>query len=362
MGNGRQIMIDSIIIEPAADTRWDEFVAAHPYGWICHLAGWKKVLEDTFPHMRGHYLALKDENTKAIRAALPVFEVKSWITGTRLVSIPYATLSDPLVSSAEDFETLFESVLALSKQVHASYIQIRSHNSQSLIQDSRIASTCVYKHHYLRLSDNPERLRKNFHRTCVRQRISRAIKSGLRLRTADSESNLRDFYRLYVLSRKRLGLPPQPYAFFRSLWKVFFGSGRVRVLLAFKGNEPVAGSILLKFKDRVSVEWMVSDSKYRDLSPNHYLFWQAMKSAWDEGFKIFDFGRTSRHNHPLMDFKARWGTKIVDLPNYYYPITLSEKLTEPESSQSYRLISTVCRKAPLCVTIPIGRFCYRHLG
>jgi hypothetical protein len=355
-------MMESILIDPAADSRWDKFVAAHPYGWICHLAGWKKVLEDTFPHMRGYYLALQDEDAKAIRAALPVFEVTSWITGTRLVSIPYATLSDPLVSSAEDFETLFESVLALLKQVHASYIQIRSHNSQPLIQDPRIAGTYVYKHHYLPLSDDPERLRKNFHRTCVRQRISRALKSGLTLRTADSESNLRDFYRLYVLSRKHLGLPPQPYAFFRSLWQVFFGSGRVCVLLALKGSEPIAGSILLKFKDRVSVEWMVSNSKYRDLSPNHYLFWQAMKSAWDEGFKIFDFGRTSRHNHPLMDFKTRWDTKIVDLPNYYYPSALSAKLAEPESSQRYRLMSAVCRKTPLCMTIPIGRFCYRHLG
>jgi serine/alanine adding enzyme len=351
-----------ILTDPATDSRWDEFVAAHPYGWICHLAGWKKVLEDTFPHMRGYYLVLQDKDAKSIRAALPVFEVKSWITGTRLVSIPYATLSDPLVSSAEDFEKLFDSALALSEQAHASYIQIRSHNSQPLIKDPRIAGTYVYKHHYLQLSEDPERLRKNFHRTCVRQRISRAIKSGLTLRTVDSESSLRDFYRLYVLNRKCLGLPPQPYAFFQSLWQVFFSSGRVSVLLALKGNEPIAGAILLKYKDRVSVEWMVSDSKYRDLSPNHYLFWRAMKSAWNEGFKIFDFGRTSRHNHHLMDFKTRWGTEIVDLPNFYYPSALSTKLAEPESSQRYRLISAVCRKAPLRVTIPIGRFCYRHLG
>ncbi|MHC4568451.1 MAG: GNAT family N-acetyltransferase [Planctomycetota bacterium] len=355
-------MRDTIVIDPTVDTRWDDFVAAHSHGWICHLAGWKKVLEGTFPHMRGHYLVLLDKDTKTIRAGLPVFEVTSWITGTRLVSIPYATLSDPLVSSAEDFGKLFESVLELSKQVRASYIQIRSHNSQPLIRDQRVAGTYVYKHHYLQLSEDPERLRKNFHRTCVRQRISRAIKSGLTLRTADSESNLRDFYRLYVLSRKRLGLPPQPYVFFRLLWKIFLGSGRIHVLLALKGSKPVAASMLLKFKDRVSVEWMVSDSKYRDLSPNHYLFWEAMKNAWDEGFKIFDFGRTSRHNHPLMDFKTRWGTKIVDLPNYYYPRALSAKLAEPESSQSYRLMSAVLRRAPLCVTIPIGRFCYRHLG
>ena len=33
-------------IDPLKDSRWDGFVAGHPFGWVCHLSGWKKVLEE----------------------------------------------------------------------------------------------------------------------------------------------------------------------------------------------------------------------------------------------------------------------------------------------------------------------------
>ena len=63
------------IINPITDDRWDRFVESHPFGWICHLSGWKKMLESTFPHIKGHYIALLDSNGN-IQAALPIFEVR----------------------------------------------------------------------------------------------------------------------------------------------------------------------------------------------------------------------------------------------------------------------------------------------
>ena len=87
-----------IEIDPQSDPRWDQFVESHPLGLICHLSGWKQVLEESFPQMKGRYLAiLSDDNS--IRAALPVFEIRSILTGNRLVSIPFATNCDPLISS-----------------------------------------------------------------------------------------------------------------------------------------------------------------------------------------------------------------------------------------------------------------------
>ena len=312
--------------------------------------------------MRGHYLVLLEETDNVIRAALPLFEVNSWLTGKRLVSIPFATLCDPLISSSDDFEMLFESALNLSSKLGVSYIQIKVHDSPSLIQDHRISSTRFYKHHYLPLKSDPEQLRGGFHRTCVRQRISRAVKSNLTLKVADSQSHLSEFYRVYLITRKRLGLPPQPYVFFRYLWDTFFESNRISLLLAEKDEKAIAGLILLKFKDRVSAEVIASDPAYRNISPNHYLFWEAIKIACRQGYKIFDFGRTSHKNHKLMDFKTRWGTKIIDLVEYYYPGQMCEKLGEPESSLRYKLVKTICKSVPAFVSQHVGRFCYRHLG
>jgi len=33
------------LIDPLQDKRWDAFVGHHPFGWICHLSGWKEVVE-----------------------------------------------------------------------------------------------------------------------------------------------------------------------------------------------------------------------------------------------------------------------------------------------------------------------------
>ena len=87
-------MTGVVFIDPVSDHRWDKFVESHPYGWLCHLSGWKKVLEKSFSHMRGYYPVLL--NGSEIKAAMPIFQVKSWLTGQRLVSIPFASLCDPL--------------------------------------------------------------------------------------------------------------------------------------------------------------------------------------------------------------------------------------------------------------------------
>ena len=349
------------LIDPITDPRWDKFVENHPFGWICHLSGWKQVLEKSFKHMKGYYFALLD-NSGNIQAALPIFEVKSWLTGNRLVSIPFATLCDPLISTGDDLKELFDSALNLSKDLKSSYIEIRAFLSPSLIQDDRLSSIHFYKHHYLLLEEEPEKLKKKFHRTCVRQRITRAEKSDLKVKLCEKEVDLDKFYSLHLITRKRLGLPSQPYRFFKNLWDEFTPTKRLTLLLAEKNGGTIGGLILLKFKDRVSVDFAASDDKFTSMSPNHLLFWEAIRLAYEEGYRIFDFGRTSPNNKNLMDFKRRWGTQVIDLPLFYYPKMVAGEMGQQEETWKYKLMSKVCKDAPSSVQKIIGNFCYRHLG
>lgn len=187
------------LIDPMKTDQWDEFVRDHPFGWICHLSGWKEVLEKSFRHMKGHYLVLRNSSDD-ITAALPLFEVKSWLTGNRLVSIPFATLCDPLISTGEEMEILLEGTLNLLKEFRASYIEIRSFRASSLFQTGKLGVRHFYKHHYLELKADPEELKKSFHRSCVRQRIARALRSGLSLKVGEDGSDLKRFYLLYTLT------------------------------------------------------------------------------------------------------------------------------------------------------------------
>lgn len=352
---------DVEVIDPLKNEKWDQWVEKHPFGLIYHLSGWKNVLDKSFGHIKGHYLAILDERGD-IRSALPLFEAKSFLTGNRLVSIPFTSLFDPLVSSREDMDKLVEAALELSKKVKASYIELRTFMSSGLKEEKKLDEQRFYKYHYIPLGDDPEAIKKTFDRTCVRQRISRALKSDLTLVNGETENDLRKFYNLHMITRKRNGLPVQSYLFFKTLWNNFYPSGKLQLFLAEHKGNPVAGMILLKYKERVSAEFAASDDQYRNMSPNHFLFWESIKMACREGYKIFDFGRTSPSNTGLMDFKERWGTQIVDLPYFYHSEKMMHKNGDRETSFIYRLTSKICRNTPEFALPYVGRFIYRHLG
>jgi hypothetical protein len=362
-GNGRKKEAKRVMrLDPTQDARWDGFVEKHSLGWVCHLSGWKTVLEKSFKHIKGYYFVITDNGGESIRAALPVFDVKSWLTGSRLVSVPFATLFDPLVSSAEDMALFVDELIRLSGELKCSYVEIRTFQGGRLIKSNQLGESRYFKHHYLTLDSPPDQLRCGFHRTCVRQRISRAEKSDIRLKIGQDESDLMEFYKLQLLTRKRLSLPVQPYRFFKHLWDVFHPPDQLILLLAQKNGHFLAGLMLFAFNGRVSAEFAASDETYKEFSPNHFLFWEAIKMAYEKGCNVFDFGRTSPNNTSLMDFKSRWGCDMIDLAHFYYPGHITNEMGSREESWKYKFAANVCGGAPDALQKTIGHFCYRHLG
>lgn len=357
--SGSRIDVPLIQIDPETDPRWDRFVEEHPKGLIYHLSGWKKVLEQSFRHQKGYYLCITEDDS--IRAALPVFEVKSWILGNRLVSLPFTTLCDPLTSSIEECGFLLDGVFNLSGRLKTGSIEIRSFSPCGL-SDDRFGRTDAYVHHYIDLKSPIDQIRKNFHRTCVRQRIDRALNSDLKIREGESIEDLRQFFSLYLTTRKRNGVLAQPWRFFQAMRNTFQPEGLFKLLLADYGDKTVGGIILLKYKNRVSVEFAASDDNYSNISPNHLLFWAAIVSSCSDGYEIFDFGRTSLCNRSLIAFKDRWATKRVSLPQFFYPKELSSKSAGFRQTAKYRLFSRLIMKSPYFTTRWIGEFCYGHMG
>lgn len=351
------------IIDPLTDPRWDAFVAAHPYGWIVHTSGWKKVIESTFPHMKGHYFALVDSQTNNIKAGLPIYEIRSWLTGNRLVSVPFATLSDPLISSEKQAQTLAQSAIDLLKRRKLAYVEIRSLETQSIFNNHQFRSNNDYKHHFIDLTIGEEAIWKNISYKSIRYVINKANKNNVTIKTAENIGDLQSFYHLYLSTRKRLGLPSQPYSFFESLWNVFSPSGNVRILLAISNEKVVAALFSFLFNGRVSAEATGEDILCRHLSANQLLFWEAIKSSCAEGYKIFDFGRTSIYNTTLMNFKKRWGSKQIDFFTFFYDGgQKAVGATSRENSASYQMMRFLCHHTPGPCFQALSNFCYRHLG
>jgi len=136
--------------KPNSDS-WDHFVHNHPFGWISHLTGWKQVLEKSFDHVKGEILALDNGTPDSIVAGIPIYRVKSWLTGKRLVSIPFATLCDPLISSQEQMLELLEKIMDCKKRYKAAYVEIRALLSSDFMKNMGFGVSHFYKQHYIDL-------------------------------------------------------------------------------------------------------------------------------------------------------------------------------------------------------------------
>ncbi len=173
---------------------------------------------------------------------------------------------------------------------------------------------------------------------------------------------MRTFYHLHTLTRKRIGLPPQPRGYFEALRAVLSENGACEVMLAWKGTEAVAGLVLLKHKGRVSVEFAASEYGFHRVSPTHLLFWIAIQRACAEGYRVFDFGRTWVGNEGLMQFKNRWGTTVTTLPSFTLELDGLPRRGFEEESKRYRWAKAVSTRTPTFALPWLGELCYRHLA
>jgi len=349
-----------ILIDPCKDERWDRFVENHPFGWVCHLSGWKKVLENSFPHMKGYYLALIDENGE-IQAGLPIYEVRSWLTGNRLVSIPFATLSDPLIKNENELKILLNYTKGLALKLNITNIEIKSFQTSHFFKNTSLNKICLFKNHHLFLNKSLNELLKLFHPSCIRRVILKSVKLPLEKKKVKKFEELEEFYNLYVITRKRVGLPPQPYKFFISLLKYLGFNNHVNFFLARLNGKTLGGIMLFSFKNRVSWDAIGIEDYSKKIGITHYLLWKSIEEAYNDKKEIFDFGRTNINNNGLMIFKNRWGTIVSDLPSFYFTNNIYSMMITNEKFRK-KLVQQICRISPTPILKSIGNLCYKHLG
>ena len=347
-------------IDPSHDSRWNEFVEKHRLGCAFHHSAWKEVIEKTFPRVKPHYFIVEDEDGN-IAGGMPFFYVKSWLTGKRLVSLPFSLYCDPLINSDKAFEYLIEDILKKQRELRAHFIEIRTRFTKDLFKYTNFREFIGYKNHTLALDPDLQILKKSFHRTCIRQRINRAEQSNVAVVEASSESDMKTFFELHCMTRKKYGVPPQPYSFFRNMWEILYPRKMLGILIAKYENQPVSSLLFLKYKQRIHAEYMGTNDEFLKYSPNILLFWKAIEQSKAEGYRFFDFGGSFGGNVELITFKRRWGTVEEDLSHYYFP-SIRGLSTKVEEGKSYKVMTQATRKMPDQLFRWTGKLLYRHMG
>lgn len=347
-------------INPVENSEWDRFVEGHPLSSFYHQSAWAKVLESSFFHVKPCYFILRNYANE-IDAGLPLFLVKSKLLGDRLVSVPFTPHCDPLVRTELQWEILLDAVIEYLEMMSADFLELRTFACANHIFNGRLEGDDTYRTYELELGDNPQTLWKNFHKDCVQRAVKKAEKSDVQLRWGRDEADLQKYFKLLVLTRRKHGFPPQPFRFFKNVWDEFFPSGKMALPLAIYNDRVIGGILLLKYRDRVHYEFVASDKKALNLRPNHFLVWEAIKQAIEEGYRIFDFGKTPADNAGLVQFKERWGAVGNPLAYCYYSKE-DHRHAFSDKSAAYRWMKNYFRFAPMPMSKLGGEFVYRHIG
>jgi lipid II:glycine glycyltransferase (peptidoglycan interpeptide bridge formation enzyme) len=213
----------------------------------------------------------------------------------------------------------------------------------------------------LALGRSPADVYAGFHRSQVQRNIRRAERSGLTVRQATRPQDLVDtFYRLHLQTRRRLGVPVQPRRFFRLLWEKTISTGLGSVLIVETAGRPIATAVFLAWNGTMIYKFGASDASTWSLRPNHLLIWYAIRTACEQGYRWFDFGRTDVGREGLRNFKLSWGAAEESL--VYGTIGGQAEPTAVADGMAVRMMGAVIRHGPLLLCRAAGETLYRYIA
>jgi hypothetical protein len=340
-------------IDPARDPRWPRFLQTHPYASIFHTPGWLEALRRTYKY---EPMAITTcPPGRELTDGLVLCRVESWITGRRLVSLPFADHCEPLVDRPESLEHLLCWPKRDLVEKDLKYLEIRPASARFENQ-SGFGKAKTFWFHKIDLRPSLDQLFRRFHKTCVQRKV-RIGHDALRYEDGVSEELLKSFYRLVLVTRRRHQSLPQPLSWFRNLVACLAGNAKLR--LVFNAGQPVAGMMTLQFKDTVVYKYGCSDPAYHRFGGMQLLFWRTIQDAKEGGAHEFDLGRSDWNDTGLVTFKDRLGSTRFPISYMTWPAVPPRAINLAGSLQFSKQVIGIL---PDRILVSAGKLVYKHLG
>jgi hypothetical protein len=343
-------------VDPIRDRRWAELVERHPRASVFHTPAWLQALQSTYGYETVAFTT--SPSSAELKNGLVFCRVKSWLTGRRLISLPFSDHCEPLCDSSEDLNFIIRYLQTALERQHWKYLEVRAVN-WNLGQTSNISlpSGPGYLLHVLDLRPALNDVFRALDKDSVQRRIRRAERSGLVEETGRSDGLLKDFYRLFVGTRSRHRVPPQPYAWFENL--IRSQGDALEIRMAYKGKSPISGILTLHFRDTTYYKYGCSDSRFSNLGATPWLLWRAISVAKSRGASKFDMGRTEEEHVGLVRFKSHWVPEPKRIAYWTYPDHSSLGVA---SGWKLRLARVFFLCMPNRILTLTGRLIYRHIA
>lgn len=340
------------MVNPLTDPQWDEQIQSTAGHSFFHSSLWADVLSRSYRY-KPVYFVLTDGGR--LRGLLPLMEVRSLLTGCRGVSLAFTDFCEPLIDTQEIFTLLFDHIINYGRSAGWKYIELRGGEQfLSVVQES-----AVYVGHTLDTAKSEQELQAGL-RDSTRRNIRKAENEGVETEICTSMAAVAEFYRLHCITRKRHGLPPQPFTFFRNIYECIIARNNGFVALTSLAGRTIAAAVYFHFGAKAIYKYGASDKSCQSARANNHLMWQAIKWCSANGVASLDFGRTACSNQGLCQFKDGWGT--TKKPLRYYRFDIGTNRFDYARAESEVPLSWMFKCLPQPVLKAAGQLLYRHMG
>lgn len=273
---------------------YEAFIASHPKGHFAQSSMWGKVKSA----WTWRAIAVRGEDGK-IKGSCAFLIRKAPLVGAAMLYACRGPVCD--LEDKATLDQLMEGAKALAKEVKGYVIKIDpdvSHENEAfrkLLESYGFILTGTGKNFegaqpkfVFRLYLNgrtEEELLASFTQK-HRYNIRLAVKKGVEVKLCGLEM-VDEFTRIMVETGVRDNFVTRDAAYFRRLLEKL--GDHARLYMAFHEGQAIAGTLAIRFGDKVWYLYGASSNQHRNLMPNYLLQWNMIQWAVEKGCRVYDF-------------------------------------------------------------------------
>ncbi|MCL4797980.1 MAG: FemAB family PEP-CTERM system-associated protein [Burkholderiales bacterium] len=334
----------------AADRdRWTAFVERCPEATFFHRIEWKDVIERAFRH-RTHYLVAERETE--LVGVLPLAEVKSFLFGHSLASLPFCVYGGSAATDPGAAAALHAAARDLARERGASHLELRHREAKEPDWPRQDLYVTFRKEILPDVEANMLAIPRK-----QRAMVRKGIQRGLR---AEFDASVDRFFALYADNVHRHGTPALPRRYFALLKETFGDACKVLTVVDPQGA-PVSSVLTFYFRGEVLPYYAGDHERARELAANDFKYWALLEDGCERGYRVFDYGR-SKQGTGSFDFKKNWGFEPTPLA-YEYALLQGDRIPENNPlNPKYRAFIAAWRRLPIGLANALGPYIVRSLG
>jgi len=284
-------------LERISIDQWHEFAASHANATVFHHRNWLELLVEQYGY-RPHIFAIRQNG--AVVSAVPFLETRSLSGKRKLISLPFTDWMEILASGPDAAAEIIRGLCEIGfRQYHTVVIR----TDRPLEGDPK--TNGWVRHELSTAGDIDQIVARSAH--AVRGNVRKARKNQLMFERQTDPGAMETFYRLHLRTRRKLGVPIQPRAFFQRLARRILQRKLGFVGIVRKGPDAIAAAVFLMYGETMIYKYGASNPDALSLRPNDWLLYHALRLATEEGCPRFDFGVSRLEDEGLRRFKRKWG-------------------------------------------------------